>query len=160
MAPDLRINSLIIGWLMRYSPVDSSSWPAVSCAVLILAQYISNMATANPTPPTPVLKTCVRSFFSLEGDKAVCILSLTPKISRHRDRKRLPLEAPACKSLFLTGVSHQSIHSHQSVHKVPLPFIYFLPQGKYACLLKRFQMELNLEPFKGWMEGRLSMEGL
>lgn len=165
MVPDSLINSLISSLIDAYTALRLSILSSLK-AMLTHALFIFFFSPLFLSFfILPCLKLWCQAFFFLfffflGGNGAA--ISLYPwhnKILRYRDRKLSLLQAPTRKSLRLAAGSHLNIHGHRSVCKMPLLFFsfsFFLLKREDASLLNRLQMELNLEPVKGWMEGRLS----
>lgn len=165
MLPDLLINSLISGLNDGYT----SFWLSILSSVKP-AQYSFMFSSSFPVPllpfPTlasffPVQNSGVRLFlfYFLKGmERPISLYPWHNKILRYRDRKLLLPQAPTRKSLCITASSCLNIHGHGSVYKSLKPS--FLLQQEDVLLQNRLQKELNLEPFKGWMEGRLSEKDL
>lgn len=157
MVPDLLINSLISGLIDAYTALRLSilsSLKAVQSSLMLCSSFPVSLSLSLILP-CPKLWCQAFFLFSLKGmEQPISLYPWHNKILHYRDRKLSLLQAPTRKSFCLAAGSSLNIHGHRSVCK--MPSLFFFLKREDASLLNRLQMELNLEPFKGWMEGRLS----
>lgn len=168
MVPDLLINSLISRLIYAYTALRLSilsSLKAVQCSLMLCSSFCVSLSL--PLFPlslhSSLSKTLVSGLFFFPWREWSSLSRCIPDTIKYYTTgigKLSLLQAPTRKSLCLAAGSCLNIQGHRSVCKMPLLFfslfVFFFLKRDDALSLNRLQMELNLEPFKGWIEGGLS----
>lgn len=158
MVPDLLINSLITGVIDAYTALRLSilsPLKAVQCSLMLCSSFSLSLS---PSLHSSCPKLWCQAFFSLPRSGLSRCISDTIKYyatgiesSRSFEHQHINLSASLQR-----GAAPNTPPSLCVWNALGYLFIYFPLKRQDASSLNKLQMELNLEPFRGWTEGRLS----